>query len=852
MREAVRHGPAATDRVGRPALPPGVSWRSRLAEVLDAGTRRTATLICAGPGWGKTSLAASWSRARAGTSRIAWVTCVEEHNEGSLFWSDVLVALRIRDVADPGPEVLMHRGAGPVVLVLDDLHKITEPRLLSGLAGLLGRPPDWLHLLLISRTEPDLPLHRLRSAGELTELRARELAVRSDEAVELLAMLHRSMPLGELAALVRDTEGWAAGLRLALDAPPGVGPDDAVAGYLIYEVFAAEPPEVRDFLLRTSVPDRICGPLAEALTARQSSELLLRQLGRANLFLEPVSSGHWFRYHRQFRATLRHLLGAERPATVNRLHLLAAQWHSRDGSPLAALRHAATAGDWAFVARLVAEHGVTLFVSPDRAELVDVLRRIPLRRLPESAELVLCEALLTYELGDVGGVPKQIGRARALLPDRTGPFGRALELALDLIEAVAVFRWRGDMPRLAGTATAVLAELGRLRWSQVPAMPQYRAVALLNKGVALLWLDRPDRADRYLWAAATAARATGASLIEINALGLLALLGLLRGLLPEAREHAVAAIGIARRIDVQSRIVTAPAYLAQAMIEMEQGREVAAEAALRHALHASGEQPEVTVLVLTAAVRAQLLVNRGEPEDARSVLGKAVDEAGPALTAPLWHRLLGLTLSEIELAQSDPRRVIARYAHRRGLYPPEQLRLAEALQTAGRPAEAEDLLAVVREGPDRVAAVAAWVLTALAADARGHQTTAAEALTRAASAAEPDGIKRPFRRSGAERVSVLAEHRQWLTDQWGTSGEEMLAEITGELPVIEAPSAGPLSEREIDVLQFLPTVLTAGEIAEILGISVNTVKAHLRSIYRKLGSSRRREAVVTARQLGLL
>ncbi|GIE91237.1 LuxR C-terminal-related transcriptional regulator [Actinoplanes regularis] len=865
--------PETIEQIGRPRLPPGLIWRDRLAKALDAGTRRAVTLVCAGPGWGKTTAVTTWAAARSINGPIAWLTLDPGHNDPYVFWSDLLLALQTSGAVRPGDRIpgrgatlatdgvafLRRLGsglgasAGPVVVVLDDLHEITEPRVLDALAGLLRRVPERLRLVLVARSVPELQLHRLRAAGDLVEIRAHDLAFRVEEAAELMALRGVRAPVDQVAAQVRATEGWAAGLRLALDAPAGAVVDEAAGDYLIREVLATQPPELREFLLSTSVPDRISGDLATALTGRRHAEQILDRLAHANLFLERVGTTGWFRYHRQFRAALRYRLARIRPEVVPRLHLLAAQWHARHGTPLAALTHATLAGDWDLVGRLVVDHGLPLFASPDRAELIGLLRQVPVDRLPGSAELMFCAALRSYALGDMDGLSQRLTQSRVLLTGRGRASRQAIELAVNAMEAATVINRRGEMRRLVTVTTEVLAELGRLRWDQTPSMPQHRAIALLSKGIGLLWTDRADHADRYLWAAATGSRAAGTPLVEISALGHLALLGVLHGSLRTAGEHAAAALGVARRIEAEDRAATAPAHLVQAAIELLRGGGAEAEDGLRRALHACGDQPEAAMTVLSGTLRAYLLVERGEPGTAGAVLGGVVQEAGPGLDAPLLRRIIGLARSEIDLALNTPAPVLARYGTRDGLYPAEQVLLAQACQATGRHDAAEQLFYLVREGPDRVSAVTAWLLTALDADAHGHSARASEALGRALAKAEPERIRRPFRRYGGDRVLALAERQQWLTETRDPSGDAVLAEITGEIPaIVGVPSAGPLSEREIDVLQYLPTVLTAGEIAENLGISVNTVKAHMRSIYRKLGAGRRRAAVVIARQLGLL
>jgi LuxR family maltose regulon positive regulatory protein len=850
-------------RSTRPRPPQGLLWRQRLADVLDTGVRRAVTVITAGPGWGKTALALSWATARSVSGPLAWLTCESRHNDPAVFWSDLFVALRgdgggrPEPGDDPDPRRRLITGLSrPTVLILDDLHVVTDPRTLNGLAGILRSMPEQLSLVLIGRTEPGVPLHLLRAAGELTEIGAAELAFRVDEAAQLLAAQGRHPSTPEVAHRVRHAEGWGAGLRLGLEEPAGsTAVDGAIEEYLVREVLDAQPPHLRDFLRRTSVPDRICGELAESLTGQRYGRRTLEQLARSNLFVERIGMGRWFRYHGMFRAVLRHQLATVEPDRVPQLHLSVARWHAASGSGLTALTHAASGEDWVLVARLVVDRGLPLFASADRAEFLAILRRIPVEQLAQTAELAFCAALRAFAEGDIAAVPQRIARARMLLAGH-GPGHRAvIDLALSILESGVVIRWRGDMPRLVAVSSQLLEDLTTLRWDQVPARLQYRAMLLNHKGVGLLWTGRLDHAERFLWAAASAARASGVPLVETSALAHLSLLVYLQGALNVAAEHAANAIDLSHRIDARTSPGAAIAFLTRALIDAERGREAEAEESLRQGLHTIGEDPEAAPAVVAALARARLLLDRREPLAAQAVLHRARTGAGPSFLAPLLDRLLALGVAEADVALGDHAAVVARYAHRPAvpaLLPAEQVCLARAyLLGGGAEIAAEQLLARVRDGADRVAMVSAWIVTALAADARGQGGRAGEALSRALSEAEPELLRQPFRRFDAPRMLALAERQQWVSEARGR--DHVLAEITGEIPVQGGtPAAGPLSERELEVLRYLPTVLTAGEIAENLGISVNTVKAHMRSIYRKLGAGRRREAVVLSRQLGLL
>jgi LuxR family maltose regulon positive regulatory protein len=319
----------------------------------------------------------------------------------------------------------------------------------------------------------------------------------------------------------------------------------------------------------------------------------------------------------------------------------------------------------------------------------------------------------------------------------------------------------------------------------------------------------------------------------------------------EAAEYVGSALDLARRGGFESSAQASVSYLISALIELERDRVGEAQEALRKALHAGGEEPAAAPAVLAVLVRAHLLLAAGDPAAARALLRQTREEAPVTLVAPVLDHWLRLVESEADLALGSCREVVARYDRESPhgvLTPSEQVCLARALLAAGDHAAAERLLSRVRESTDHVAAVTAWIATAFAADVEGHGNRSIDAMSRAVLIGEREGIRRPFRRFDQRRLAVLLDRRRWVE-------EHTAAPAVGPRPAGGEPPAGTLdvlSERERDVLRYLPTVLTAGEIAGNLNISINTVKAHMRSIYRKLGAARRREAVVRARQLGLL
>ncbi|WP_051810034.1 LuxR C-terminal-related transcriptional regulator [Actinoplanes subtropicus] len=835
--------------------------------MLDAGVRRPVTLVCAGPGWGKTTLVASWAEARVTSGPIAWLTLGPQHNDPRAFWSDFVMALRMSGAVPCGSpledfdqgtvaEVLAGLDAlpAPVVLVLDDFHAVDDERVIGGLAGLLRDPPAPLRLVLIGRTEPTLPLHRLRAGGDLTEIRARHLAFRAPEAAELPVVNRHRMPVEDLAELLDRTEGWVVGLQLLADelAERGAlenGEVRAVSDYLLREVVAALPAKLRQFLVRASVPEEMSGPLADALTGETNSRRLLERLESANAFVMRIDERPgWYRFHPLLRDALRHQLALERPGAEAELHLLAAQWYALSDAVFQALGHAAEAADWQYFGRLAVERAMVRVLGGDQVALLSLLRRIPPAEHASSPELALCGAAVRYTSGDRAGVGGLLRLARSLA-DAEVPL--STDLTLRLMEA-GVVNWRlGDMPGLIAKSTEILRMLTVYRLDELPSLLHYRAIALNEKGAGLLWMDRADQADRYLWAAATAARGVGSTVTEVNALAHLGLLVFLQGSIGEAAEYVSSALDLARRGGFESSAQASVSYLTSALIQLERDRVTEAQEALRQALHAGGEEPAAAPAALAVLVRAHLLLAAGDPAAARALLRQTRDEAPATLVAPVLDQWLWLAESEADLALGSCREVVARYdreAPHGVLTPSEQACLARALLMAGDHAAAERLLSRVRESTDHVAAVTAWIATAFAADADGHGNRSIDALSRAVTIAEREGVRRPFRRFDQRRLAVLLDRRRWVEEH--TSAPAAVPRELGEEP--PAGTLDVLSERERDVLRYLPTVLTAGEIAGNLNISINTVKAHMRSIYRKLGAARRREAVVRARQLGLL
>jgi LuxR family transcriptional regulator, maltose regulon positive regulatory protein len=872
----------ASAQTGRPRAGRATVRRQRLFDMLDAAARHQVTLICAGAGWGKSTLVSDWVDAQR--RPVAWLTLDSFDNDPQAFWTHLLAALRSAE-AIPSDNPLHDLTSVPeaegermrtlarglsllresTVLVLDDLDEIADRRLLRQLTAVLQRPLDALRVVLISRVEPPLSLHRFRASGELGELRERALAFTADETTQLLAGHGLHLPDDELSTLLQRTEGWAMALQLAMAflADPDSSHSIAdftgdlrhVHDYLTDEVLGRQPPQMRRFLLYTSICENVSGELADAITRGTAGQQTLEALERANHFVVRLGSKPlWFRYHHLVRDVLRHRLQIESPKVLPHLHQRAAGWYADHDCIIKALGHAAAAQDWSYLGRLTAQ-AAPLIVSTHRTALTRILERVPTEALSSTAELMVSAALLLFQAGDYDGIPARLAGARDLLADRPEADRLPLDITIGALQ-VSVNRAKGDMPALIADATQLLSMLARARSAAASQALQYRAIALNNKGVGILWSGRAEVAERYLWIASTAARTSGVELVEINAVGHLALLEVMFGSVREAARLAAEIRELAEHRGWQHALQTVPAYLAAALVSLERADTGQARRAVRRALHAHRGDPEAAQWKLWLGAQARLALTQGDSATARALLDEARLERHPRLVAPVLDRWLLLADSEADLMSDQAERVVQRYADRareEDLTFAERVVLARAAFAQRDMRRAEALLTPLGSiMAETVATVEARILGALIADARGQGIRSADLLTDAIAMAAEEELRQPFLRLGGGQLDALMDRQRMLTKE----NVGFIADVTQLMRVARqrprSYNRGELSERETEVLRYLPTMLTAGEIAGEMNVSINTVKAHMRSIYRKLGAARRREAVVRAGERGLL
>ena len=462
--------------------------RPALFERLSAAAPGTVTLVCAPAGSGKTVLLRSWAAEE--DEAVAWVTVERGERDAQQFWLSLIDALadaagdEVIERVSPAPSFAgaavverllaqLERLEEPLELVIDDLHELGTDDALAWLELLLARVPAQLRVLLATREEAALGLHRLRVAGELTELRGPDLRFSLDETRGLLRASGIRVSDTAVAALQERTEGWPAGVRLAaisLSSHPDPerfvsefsGSERTVAGYLLAEVLERQPTEVRDLLLRTAILERVSGPLADALTGGTGSEAILQQLEDQNAFVTALDGARtWFRCHRLFADLLRLELRRTAPATIPSLHRAAAAWHEVHGDVTEAVRHHQAAGDWAPAGRLLADGYLTLTMAGRGDTLHALLALFPADAHLADGDLAAALAIDAILHGLLDEAAAHLRVVRRLAGAAPADRRRVLGVYLAVIEA-ELARRRSDLPSaqeaVRGLEAALAAE----------------------------------------------------------------------------------------------------------------------------------------------------------------------------------------------------------------------------------------------------------------------------------------------------------------------------------------------------------------------------------------------------------
>ncbi len=864
---------------------------AKLNQGLEAG--RKLTLISAPAGFGKTTLVSEWA---AGCDRpFAWLSLDEADSDLTRFLTYLIAALqtlvRRADGQPAAGEIAPSLGKralgmlkapqpaptesilttllnemvalqGEFALVLDDYHLIDAPPIDQALAFLLEHLPPQMHLVIITREDPTLPLARLRVRGQLTELRAADLRFsRAEAAAFLQQVMGLHLAEEDVAALETRTEGWIAGLQLAAFSMQGqkdgarfiqsfTGSHRFVLDYLIEEVLQQQPAHIQAFLLSTAVVNQLTGSLCDALTGRSDGQETLEALERANLFIVPLDDERrWYRYHHLFAELLRQRLQQSSEAyNVAALHSRASHWYEENGLEMEAFHHAAAAHDVDRALRLIEGGGLPLYFRGEVTPVQQWLDALPeaefearpslwvtyasvltlTGRLHDNTEetLQMAETALQNAAPDdkTNDLLGQIAAMRAMLGVTTNDIetiitqsGRALELL------------RPDNTPMRTTTTWTLGYAYQVRGDRAAALQAYaetiaqsqKSGNLMTEIAATTCVGQIQEAENQPHRAAETFR----RILQLVGdppwpAACEACVGLARvhyqwNELETAEQYGQQGLQLVQKLENVDTPAACGVLLAR--VKLAQGDAAGALAALAEAdrfvrqHHFDHWVGEIT------AVRIQTFLHQGNLT-AAAQLAETHD--------------LPLSQARVKLAQGDPTAALA------------------ALEPARRQATA-------REWADEQLRVT--VLQALAFDAAGEREKAVDLVGDALALALPGGLLRPFVDEGPPMARLLYEALargvepayvgQLLAAFPAADAEPALPSPP---PEVEAGFVEPLSDRELEVLQLIAKGLTNREVANRLYLSLHTVKVHARNIYGKLGVRNRTQAVAKARALGIL
>jgi len=867
--------------------------RPRLIERLNEGLSASCklTLISAPAGFGKTTLVSEW--VAVCERPVAWLSLDEGDNNPTSFLAYLVAALQtivanigagvLRTLQSPQPPstesiltILLNEITtipDHFVLVLDDYHVIDSKPVDNDLTFLLEHLPLQMHLVITTREDPHLPLARLRARGQLAELRAADLRFSPAEAAEFLNhMMGLNLSAEEIAALETRTEGWIAGLQLAALSMQGhqdaasfiksfTGSHHFVLDYLIEEVLQQQSESIQTFLLRTSILDRMCGPLCDTVlpALSTSGQETLEYLEHTNLFIVPLDSERrWYRYHHLFGDLLRQRLG--KPKEFAEYHLRASQWHEENGDLGAAFHHAVAAGDFVRAAGLAEAAWQGMNESFQSAAWLGWVKKLPgklIRTRPvlctqiaqaftntgelEASELRLQDAERCLDGSDLANeaqlkpLPAMIALTRAYNAQVQGDPAATVKYAEQAIQLIP----ENDFYRRAQAINI----LEVTHWASGNLESAVRAIGD--------WMESMTQLGNHVFVVASAFAVADM------------LVGL--GSLSEAERTYQDTLQLAAQYGPEAEHITAHHHLGLSMIYRQRGDDTLAAHHLKRAAELGLQTTLVDWLYRWHVAQAQLKEAAGDLETGLALLDEAKRVYIQTLIPDL--RPIAALKARIHLKQGRPDKAQA-WAAERGLsladevsylHEFEHLTLAR-LEIANPLVNAllARLLQAAEAQKRRGSALDILLVQALAHEAQGNHPQALTALERALALAEPEGYVRIFVDEGEAMRLLIEEQSRNRDHPLSSYADKLLAAFTQ--PVAAPKSAiihqksdmiEPLSERELEVLKLLQSELSGPEIARECMVSLSTVRTHTQNIYAKLGVNNRRSAVRRAEELDL-
>ncbi|MDH5466069.1 MAG: LuxR C-terminal-related transcriptional regulator [Candidatus Aminicenantes bacterium] len=902
-----------TTKLYVPRLRPYVVSRPRLLDKLDEVKDRKLALVSAPAGFGKTTLLSDWIN----QSRIsaAWLSLDSGDNDHVHFLVYMIAALQgLGKNIGQAAAMMLHTPQPPpvetvlaalindistlpkdFVLVLDDYHVITAGLVHQAIQFLLEHLPQNMHLVIASRSDPPLPLGRLRSLNQLAELRVTDLCFTTDEtSIFFNKKLNLGLSRGEIVMLESRIEGWIAGLQLAAlsiqdreDRSGFIrdfrGDNRYIFDYLMEEVLSRQPEDVQNFLLQTSILDRLSGSLCDAVTKQRNSQKMLNHLERADLFIFPLDDGRqWFRYHNLFADLLQHRLEQAQGKLVAELHRRAGEWCVSNGLKDQAVNHALASGDAEWAARLIEEIAESIWDRGQQIKLLKWFEALPDEKINSSILLSVLHARTLNISGRLEAAEKILQHAESRLksvkegfaidfsPDSEHTYTLGKNEFQGRISVIRAFiaAYRGEMLRVMQHARQALVSLHEkdLMW---------RAVAATTLGFVHGWSGDGDlMSARYAFAEAEkVSEEAGNTYFYLFASSCHAGIDGLQGRLNQAEQAYQRLLKFAEEKGMLQTSLAGSIYAAWGGIilernDLEEGARLI-EKGLRLALLGH----DVVVIASSRLHLARALAVKGDLAGAQRVI-EEIEKSASEFAMPPWiQHAASAFKAEIWLASGN-REAVSRWVQERNLGIDDELTnrresehivLARFLLAQGKLDEAEHLLDRLIQSAEAGTRIVSliWVilLKTLALDRKGKMDLALDELKKVLFLAEPGGFIISIVHESS-RIAELLEKvlEQAESVQKGKRPEFsrsyikklLLAFKSTAPPKTEGIPGEPLSERELEVLHFIAAGLTNQQIARKLFVSLNTIRSHTKNIHSKLNVHSRTQAVARAKELGIL